>query len=173
MLEAIIFVVFPFAMVFAALSDLLTMTIANRVSLLLIATFAIVAPLTGMDMATYGMHFAAGALVLVVGFIGFAAGGVGGGDAKLLTAIAVWCGFSDVLVVYLLYAALLGGLLTFAILFFRGTYIAEQAGARFEFLQRIGRKDAGVPYGIALGIGGLLVSQDLPLMAWALERAAG
>jgi prepilin peptidase CpaA len=172
-LEAIIFVVFPFAMVFAALSDLFTMTIANRVSLLLIATFALVAPFTGMDMATYGMHFAAGALVLACGFIGFAMGGVGGGDAKLLTAVAVWCGFSDVLVEYLLYSAMLGGWLTLSILAYRGSFIAEQAGARFEFLERIGRKDAGVPYGIALGIGGLIVAHKLPLMAWALERAAG
>ena len=54
MLEALIFVVFPFCMVFAAVSDLLSMTIANRVSVLLIAVFAIVAPLTGMDWASFG-----------------------------------------------------------------------------------------------------------------------
>ena len=60
MLEALIFVVFPFCMVFAAVSDMLSMTIANRVSVLLVATFAVVAPLTGMDWAVYGWHFAAG-----------------------------------------------------------------------------------------------------------------
>ena len=65
MLEALIFVVFPFCMVFAAVSDMLSMTIANRVSVMLIVTFAVVAPLTGMDWATYGWHFAAGGLVLV------------------------------------------------------------------------------------------------------------
>ncbi len=59
MLEALIFVVFPFCMVFAAVSDMLSMTIANRVSVLLIAVFAIVAPLTGMDWASFGWHFAA------------------------------------------------------------------------------------------------------------------
>ena len=47
MLEAAILVVFPFAMVHAAISDMLSMTILNRVSLMLIGTFAIVAPLTG------------------------------------------------------------------------------------------------------------------------------
>ena len=31
MLEALIFVVFPFCMLFAAISDMLSMTIANRV----------------------------------------------------------------------------------------------------------------------------------------------
>src|SRR5690606_33132497 len=68
MLEALIFVVFPFCMVYAMVSDILSMTIANRVPVILAATFAVVAPLTGMDMTTYAMHFAAGALVLCVTF---------------------------------------------------------------------------------------------------------
>ena len=55
MLEALIFVVFPFCMAFAAVSDMLSMTIAKRVSVLLVAVFAIVAPLTGMDWAR-GLH---------------------------------------------------------------------------------------------------------------------
>ncbi len=89
MLEALIFVVFPFCMVFAAVSDLLSMTIANRVSLVLVATFAVVAPLTGMDWTTYGWHFAAGLTVLIAGFGLFAMGAMGGGDAKLMAATAL------------------------------------------------------------------------------------
>jgi prepilin peptidase CpaA len=173
MLEAVVFVVFPFAMIFAGLSDLLTMTIANRVSLLLIATFALVAPFTGMDLATYGMHFAAAGMVLAVMFTLFAFGGVGGGDAKLLTAIALWCGMSNTLVEYLLYSAILGGWLTIGLVVYRGSIVAEFAGSYFAFLEKLGRKDVGVPYGIALGIGGLAVSADLPLVAWALQSAAG
>src|SRR4029453_2898000 len=78
MLEALIFVVFPFCMVFAAVSDMLSMTIANRVSMVLVVTFAAVAPLTGMDWATYGWHFAACGIVLAVTFGMFAFGGMGG-----------------------------------------------------------------------------------------------
>ena len=77
MLEALIFVVFPFCMVFAAVSDMLSMTIANRVSIMLVATFAVVAPLTGMDWATYGWHFAAAGLVLV-------------GDLRACSRSAAW-----------------------------------------------------------------------------------
>jgi prepilin peptidase CpaA len=172
MFEAIVFVVFPFAMIFAALSDLFTMTIANRVSLILIATFAVLAPISGMEMATYGMHFAAAGLVLAVTFTLFAIGGFGGGDAKLLTAIALWCGFSPVLVEYLLFAALFGGWLTIGLVMYRGTHLEEAASARFAFLERLGRKDVGVPYGIALGAAGLYVMHSMPLVAWAIERAA-
>ena len=171
MLEALIFVVFPFCMVFAAVSDMLSMTIANRVSVLLIAVFAIVAPLTGMDWATFGWHLAAGGLVLAVTFAMFAVGGMGGGDAKLLTASAVWMGFNIQLLEYLVYTAFLGGVLTVAILIYRGSALAAYTGHN-PFLRNFADGKGGVPYGIALGIGGLLTYPNTPMMVWALERLA-
>ena len=130
MLEALIFVVFPFCMVFAAVSDTLSMTIANRVPLLLLAVFAVVAPLTGMDWAAYGWHFVAGAVVLLVTFGLFAVGGMGGGDAKLLTATAVWMGFNVHLIEYLVVSAFLGGVLTVAIVCYRGSVLATFTGQK-------------------------------------------
>ena len=171
MLEALIFVVFPFCMVFAAVSDMLSMTIANRVSVLLIAVFAIVAPLTGMDWTSFGWHFAAGGLVLAVTFALFAIGGMGGGDAKLLTATAVWMGFSIPLIEYLVYSAFIGGVLTVAILAYRGSALAVFTG-RNMFLRNFADGDRGIPYGVALGLGGLLTFPSSPLMAWAMERLA-
>lgn len=173
MIPATIFVVFAFAMIFAAISDLLTMTIANRVSLVLIGSFALIAPLTGMDLQTYGMHFAVAFGVLVTTFILFAIGGMGGGDAKLLAATALWCGWGMPLVEYLAYSAILGGWLTVGIIMYRGTLVAEVAGEKFEFLGRIGDKNVGVPYGIALGIGGLVTAPQMPLIEWAVRNAAG
>lgn len=172
MLEALIFVVFPFCMVFAAVSDTLSMTIANRVSALLIVVFAVVAPLTGMDWATYGMHFAAGGLVLAATFGMFALGGMGGGDAKLLTATSIWMGFNIHLVDYVVTSAFLGGLLTVGIIILRKSSFATIASNNI-FLRNFANGAAGVPYGIALGIGGLLTFPESPLAAWALERLAG
>jgi prepilin peptidase CpaA len=172
MLEAIIFVVFAFSMAFAAFSDLLTMTIANRVSLLLIGTFAVVAPFTGMDLTVYALHFAAGIMVLAVTMVLFSMGGLGGGDAKLLTATAVWCGFSQVLLDYMLYATLFGGLLTVVLVLWRGSASAQFAGMHFAFLEKLGRKEVGIPYGIALGIAGLIVAPSIPLVNWAMNSAA-
>jgi len=124
MLEALIFVVFPFCMLFAAISDALSMTIANRVSLVLVVTFVVVAPLTGMALSEFGLHLAAGAAVLVVTFGLFALGGMGGGDAKLLAATSVWMGFNISLVEYLVTSSILGGLLTMAILVYRRSPLA-------------------------------------------------
>ena len=171
MLEALIFVVFPFCMVFAAVSDTLSMTIANRVPLLLLAVFAVVAPLTGMDWAAYGWHFAAGAVVLVATFGLFALGGMGGGDAKLLAATAVWMGFSLQLMEYLVVSAFFGGLLTMAILAYRGSALAVYTGQNM-FLRNFANAKGGIPYGIALGVGGLITYPGSPLMMWALGRLA-
>ena len=171
MLEALIFVVFPFCMLFAAISDMLSMTIANRVSVLLVVVFALVAPLTGMEWAAYGLHFAAGALVLTVTFGLFAMGGMGGGDAKLLAATAVWMGLNIQLVEYLVASTLIGGLLTIAILLYRKSPLAAFTGQN-PFLRHFADEKTGVPYGIALGLGGLLTYPDSPLMVWALARLA-
>ena len=170
MLEALIFVVFPFCMLFAAVSDMLSMTIANRVSLLLVATFAFVAPFTGMDWATYGWHFAAAALVLCFTFGMFAIGGMGGGDAKLLAATALWMGFSVELMQYLVYASIIGGLLTVLIIIYRGSPLSTFTGNNV-FLRHFADARVGIPYGVALGISGLIVYPSTPLVLWALSRS--
>lgn len=167
--EAIILVVFPFCMLFAAISDILSMTIANRVSLVLIGAFAVAAPLTGMEWSVYGMHFLAAGLVLTATFAMFALGGMGGGDAKLLAATSVWMGFGIHLIEYLVISAFVGGILTILILLYRKSPISVFAG-RAEFMRRIGDQKEGIPYGIALGIGGLVVFPETSLMSWALER---
>lgn len=171
MVEAAILVVFPFAMLHAAISDMLSMTILNRVSLLLVGTFAIVAPMTGMEFSQIMMHVAAFALVLTVCFCLFASGAMGGGDAKLLAATSLWFGMGMDLLVYLVVASFYGGVLTLAILRFRGSPVAVYAG-QFEFLRRIGDSKEKIPYGIALGIGGLSVFPDSWMAEWVIQRLA-
>jgi len=105
-------------MAFAASSDLLTMTISNRLTLALAAGFAVLAVATGMDASEIGLHLAAGGIVLVIGFGCFAMGWIGGGDAKLAAATALWLGFEH-LMIYLLYASLFGGVLTVLLIQFR------------------------------------------------------
>jgi prepilin peptidase CpaA len=153
--DAIRLMLFPALMAFAASSDLLTMTISNRVSLLLIAGFAVLAVASGMPIATIGSHAAAAGIVLVVAFVFFARGWIGGGDAKLAAATALWLGF-DHLMAYLVYASLLGGALTLLLLQFR-TMPLPAPLARQEWVMRLHRKDGGIPYGIALAAAALIV----------------
>lgn len=171
MLEALIFVVFPFCMVFSAVSDTLSMTIANRVPLLLLGVFLVVAPLTGMAWADIGLHLAAGALLLTVTFALFAFGGMGGGDAKLIAATGVWMGLGMPLMEYLLTSTILGGVLTLSILAFRSSLLSRVVSQNM-FLKNFSEDARGVPYGIALGLGGLVTYPASPLAVWAVERLA-
>src|SRR5207245_5707084 len=88
---------FPALMSFAAASDLLTMTISNRLSLALIAGFLVVALASGMGLSDLLLHAGAGGTVLTVTFACFAMGWVGGGDAKGAASNALWFGFAGLL----------------------------------------------------------------------------
>jgi prepilin peptidase CpaA len=101
----------------------------------------------------------------------FALGGMGGGDAKLLAATATWMGFNIHLVESLVVSTFLGGLLTIGILVYRNSTLAIFT-RHSQFLRHFANEANGVPYGIALGIGGLLTYPDSPLMVWALARLA-
>jgi prepilin peptidase CpaA len=153
--EAISLTLFPAVMAFAASSDLLTMTIANRVSLILIAGFFVLALLSGLCGAEILSHLEAATAVLVVAFICFARGWIGGGDAKLAAATALWLGFGH-LFDYLVYASILGGALTLLIVQFRHMPLPSILAGR-AWAERLHREGGGVPYGIALAIAALVV----------------
>ena len=146
---------FPALMAFAAASDLFTMTISNRVSLALVAGFLVLAPLSGMGAYEILLHLGAGAALLVVAFGCFAMGWVGGGDAKVASAAALWLGF-DHLLNYLLDASLLGGALTLLLLQFRQWPLPYPFTGQ-AWLMRLHAKETGIPYGIALAIGALVI----------------
>ena len=153
--DAIRLLLFPALMAFAASSDLLTMTISNRLSLALAAGFFLMTLITGMGLYAIGMHLAAAVAVLIVAFIFFSQGWMGGGDAKLAAATALWFGF-DHLLDYLIYASLFGGALTLAILQFRKLPLPA-ALSRQGWILRLHDSAGGIPYGIALAAAALTV----------------
>src|SRR5258707_15891529 len=85
-------ILFPTIMAFAASSDLLTMTISNRVSIILVGGFFALAAMSGMGAAEVLSHAGAAAVVLIVSFGFFSCGWIGGRDAKLAAATAIWFG---------------------------------------------------------------------------------
>jgi prepilin peptidase CpaA len=153
--DVIRLLLFPALMAFAASSDLLTMTISNRLSLALAGGFFLLMIVTGMGLHAAGMHVAAAVIVLVVAFVFFSQGWIGGGDAKLAAATALWFGF-DYLLDYLIYASLFGGALTLVIIQFRKIPLPAML-ARQGWILRLHETDAGIPYGIALAAAALAV----------------
>jgi prepilin peptidase CpaA len=160
--EAIRLLLFPAMMAFAASSDLFSMTISNRVALILVAGFFALAFWSGMSLDAVISHVGAGFAVLAVTFVFFARGWIGGGDAKLAAATALWLGF-DHLLAYLLYASIFGGVLTLAMIRFRLMPLPD-SWARHEWIQRLHKLDGGVPYGIALAAAALLIYPETDWM---------
>ncbi|MCV9962298.1 prepilin peptidase [Pararhizobium sp. BT-229] len=166
MTEAAIFVIFPLCLAIAAFSDLFTMTIPNRVSAILLGAFVLIAPLAGLGISAIGMHLLAGVIVFSVCFTLFALNIMGGGDAKLLTASAVWFGFNTSLLEFLICVSFLGGLLTLLILMMRSKEnVILASGLPVPPLLFTAKK---IPYGIAIGLGGFIAYPSSPLMLAAL-----
>lgn len=169
MLEAAMLLVFPGLMVYAAFSDLFTMTISNLISLALISLFIPLGIVSGLATAEIIWHLATGALILATGFALFARGWIGGGDAKLAAATAAWLGI-DHLGEYVLVASLLGGGLTILILALRRRPVLARV-IKQAWVKRLHQPGTGVPYGIALAIAGLLLYPGSAI--WRAAAAVG
>jgi prepilin peptidase CpaA len=155
MLSTLALLIFPVLMAYAASSDLLTMRIANWLVILVVLAYVALAALTQIGWDQIGWAAVAAVAVLAVAFAFFAFGWIGGGDAKLAAATALWIGLSYMLQ-YLIYAALLGGALTLIILAFR-RYPLPGWLSRYKWIDRLHDPKSGVPYGIALAIAAILV----------------
>jgi prepilin peptidase CpaA len=153
--ELAILTVFPAAVAFAGAMDLFTMTIPHRISVALVAGFAVLAPLAGLGLGDMASHAGAGLLVLAIGVLLFIPGWIGGGDAKLTAAVALWLGFES-LFAYLFCVALAGGVLTILFMKVRATPLPPFMCTQ-PWAVRLHDRRTGIPYGIALAAGALLV----------------
>ncbi len=135
--------------------DVLTFTIPNRISVALLGGFWICSLSLGMSSPILLGHLTAGLLMFLVGFAMFALGWIGGGDAKLLAAAALWIGL-DHLLPFLFWTALLGGALSIALLTYRSilppVWLLSQSWA-----MRLHDRKEGIPYGVAIAGGALIV----------------
>lgn len=151
---------FPVFVVWAAVTDFMTMTIANRVSLGLAAAGLLALAVTLPPLAVVGAHLGAAALVFAVGFACFAFGWMGGGDVKFASAVALWLGWGHLLD-YAVTFSVYGGLLTLLVLF-SDRVLDPLPALKVGFLARF-QEHRRVPYGIALAAAAL---QILPATPW-------
>lgn len=162
-----ILLILPFCLATAAVTDFLSMTIPNRVSAAAVVAFLILAPLSGLAWPVIGMSLVAGLLVFSVCFALFALNIMGGGDAKLLTAAAIWFGFDPSLLVFLVAVAYVGGGVTLLFLLVRSQATTVLAmGIPLPASIVTAKK---IPYGIAIAIGGFLSFPDAPIARIAMQ----
>jgi prepilin peptidase CpaA len=157
MIEDIQLIVFPVLVAFAGASDLFTMKIPNRVSILLVGTFVLLALFMRFSLEQWALHLAGGGIVFVACFAMFALGWMGGGDAKLTSAIALWFGFNQSLMTFVLMMTIFGMALTLALLAFRMLPVLPGPLGRHDWISRLHDRKTGIPYGIAIAAAALQV----------------
>jgi prepilin peptidase CpaA len=129
--------------------DLTSYTIPNWLNGLVLALFPVLYFIHPTEMDWHSALLAFG-VVFAVGFIIFSLNIMGGGDIKLLIALAPYYGFSMKLMDFILIVALLGGALSVILWVGRkalGQFIARQTE---QSLPRIFQTGAPVPYGLAI-----------------------
>jgi len=153
--EFLVLLVLPALLAAAAGWDLASFTIPNFVPLALIAGFVAFVVVAGMTPGAVGFHVLAGFVGLAIGFTLFALGYVGGGDAKLFAVVVLWLGFGD-LPNFALLAAILGGALALALMGLRTLPLPAVLVGQ-SWIRRLHDTGSGIPYGVALAAGALLV----------------
>lgn len=133
-------------LVAAAIADVRSYEIPDGLSIILLVTAL------GFGAATPGFawisHLAAVLLMFGIGLFVFARGWMGGGDVKLLVAIAGWTGLAG-LVGQLTAVALAGGALALVLIIARRAFAARPP----ESLPKLFRPDAPLPYAVAIAAG--------------------
>jgi prepilin peptidase CpaA len=147
--------VFAFTMIYAGISDLLTNKIRNGLVLLLLFGYAVLAPLAGFALYELAWSAVVAFGVLLLGFTCFALGWIGGGDAKLAPATALWFG-ADHTYAYLMDTMLLGGAFALAVLLFRMLPLPVRI-QNTCWIARLHSRGTAMPYGVAMALAALLV----------------
>ena len=150
-------------LIMACVSDVTRRRIPNGYSIVIAACFFVASAASPERTDLVGGLWVAGA-VFAVGFLAFAFGKFGGGDVKLMTAMALWAGPAAIMD-FLLVTALAGGGLALIYLLpplaFAMTWCRVKAEQAFPVMQaveiRSNVKTDGIPYGVAIAAGGAVV----------------
>ena len=162
-LQMTLLAAFPVLVILGGLKDATSYTIPNWIPLALMAAFAPAALASGAPPASLGWCAAAGFAALICGMGMFAAGWIGGGDAKLLAAAALWLGL-PAMTTYLAVTGIAGGALTLGLLALRSTALRPLTVNGPAWFCRLAGQGEGVPYGVAIAVGALAAFPLSPLM---------
>ena len=153
--QTLILLVFPVLVIAAGLRDATSYTIPNWMPAVLIAGFAVAAVALGLPWRLVAADVAVGLVALVAAMAMFALRWIGGGDAKLFAAAALWLGLAGA-PTFVLVTGLAGGALAVGLLALRSGPLQAIANAGPAWVVRLAKPGEGVPYGVAIALGALV-----------------
>jgi prepilin peptidase CpaA len=154
-LNFLIAAAYVFILCAAAVSDFRRLRIPNWTSVALFLLFFAYAALPGKEFNVVH-HFSVAVIVFLVGLLLYYMGVFSAGDVKLMAAVALWAGPTDILSLVLI-TAVVGGLLGIAVIILRKAPPLILFGRMISLDRVLPRwaKHGLVPYGIAI-VGGAL-----------------
>jgi len=161
---ALLALVLPALVIVAAVKDVTSYTIPNWISLALVAAFIPAALAAGLPLSQVGLHLAVGLGALTAGLVLFALRVIGGGDAKLMAAAALWLGW-PALTTFIVATVLAGGALSLLILSLRAPLVRPLVLSAPAWFVRLAEPEEGVPYGVAIAVGALAAFPVSPFLA--------
>jgi prepilin peptidase CpaA len=161
-LDTAVQLTFVFCICYAIISDFRTLLIPNWISVTLVGAFAIFAAMHLKADAVPG-HLMTMGILLVLSICFFVAGWIGGGDAKFLSAMALWMG-PDHIAPFAMLMAFLGAVLALSLIFVGryGALFGQRVGELWltkRLLELAASREC--PYGVAIGLAGLVVSTQV------------
>jgi prepilin peptidase CpaA len=154
-------ILFAGAMFHVIVTDLRSRRIRNWLIAATIAAYAPLAVAAGLPPDETGMALGAAALVFAAGFGCFAAGWIGGGDAKLAPVCVLWLG-ADQALHFLALTSIIGGAIALVFLALVALRPGQAVAVGID-LPETARPT--LPYGVAMAAAALILLPDSPWTA--------
>ncbi len=162
-LQTLLLTVFPALVITGGLKDITSFTIPNWISAALIGGFLLAALALGLPWQSGLTMLGIGTAALFVAMGMFAMGWIGGGDAKMFAAAALWLGWPASLT-FVLVTGLAGGALAVSLLGLRSVWLRPLAVRGPDWVGRLATPGGDAPYGVAIAIGALAAFPESPLV---------
>ncbi|MEL6567521.1 MAG: prepilin peptidase [Pseudomonadota bacterium] len=146
--------------IFAALHDVATLKIPNWVNASIAGLGISALAVSGLPLVDMGWHLLIGLIAFAISFALFSFGVFGGGDAKMIPAVALWMG-PVAIVPFLVWTAFIGGGIALVGLAARYAPLPQTTPS---WVTNTLSRGEGVPYGVAIAGGALLAAIHSPLL---------
>lgn len=144
---------------YGALSDITRLTIPNWVNGMIAALGFAALGLSSLALGEIGLHIGIALAAFVASFILFSFGVFGGGDAKMIPAVALWMG-PVAMAPFLLWMALIGGVIGIIGMISQKAPLPHNAPT---WMWNALSKGEGLPYGVAIAAGAFVAAPHSPL----------
>lgn len=163
LIQAVFLCAFPVLVIIAGLYDITTFTIPNWISGALALLFIPAAIASQLTLVDFGLSAGVGLAALVAAIVMFALNWIGGGDAKLFAAAALWIGWPTA-IHFMVVTGLAGGVLAVSLMAMRSAWLRRYAAAGPGWLNRLATPGGSAPYGVAIAAGALITFPNSVLL---------